>query len=86
VNASYRKLGLIKLSIMSLTIEERLTRLEKIIQNMTPKVEQWVGPTLITKKTGWNKRDMERCRRNGSIKFKRSSTGGYRYLLSSIIL
>jgi hypothetical protein len=70
---------------MSETLEMRVERLERVISEMVPKKEEWVGPTVITRKTGWNKRDMERARRNGSIKYKRSSSGGYRYLLSSII-
>jgi hypothetical protein len=71
---------------MSETLEMRVERLERVISEMVPKKEEWVGPTVITRKTGWNKRDMERARRNGSIKYKRVSTGGYRYLLSSIII
>lgn len=52
---------------------------------MQPKKEEWVGPTVITSKTGWGKEDMRKARRNGSIRYKRSSTGGYKYLLGSII-
>jgi hypothetical protein len=68
-----------------MTLEERVIRLEKVISEMVPKKEEWVGPTVITQKTGWSAEDMRRARRNGSVKYKRSSTGGYRYLLSSII-
>lgn len=53
---------------------------------MQPKKEEWVGPTVITKKTGWSAEEMRRARRNGSVKYKKSSTGGYKYLLSSIII
>jgi hypothetical protein len=70
---------------MSETLEARVERLERVISQMVPKKEEWVGPTVITMRTGWNAEDMRRARRNGSIKYKRSSTGGYRYLLSSII-
>jgi hypothetical protein len=69
----------------TLTLEGRVIRLEKIIEAMIPKAEQWVGPTIITKMTGWDCEGMRRARRNGSVKYKRSPTGGYRYLLSSVI-
>jgi hypothetical protein len=68
-----------------MTLEERVIRLEKQVSQMVPKKEEWVGPTVITQKTGWSAEDMRRARRNGSIRYKRSSTGGYRYLISSII-
>lgn len=64
---------------------QRVERLEKVVATMQPKREEWVGPTVITAKTGWSSEDMRRARRNGSVRFKRSSTGGYKYLLSSII-
>lgn len=70
---------------MSETLEQRVERLERVITQLQPKKEEWVGPTVITKKTGWDAEDMRRARRNGSIKYKKSSTGGYKYLLSSII-
>lgn len=65
---------------------QRVERLERVVATLAPKKDEWVGPTVITKKTGWNKEDMRRARRNGSVKYKRSSTGGYKYLLSSIII
>lgn len=64
---------------------QRVERLEKLVDTLQPKKEQWVGPTVITKKTGWLSEDMRKARRNGSIKYRRSSSGGWEYLVSSII-
>lgn len=65
-------------------LTQKVERLERIIDNLVPKNEQWVGPTVITKATGWNNEGMRRARRNGSVKYKRKG-GGYVYLLSSIV-
>jgi hypothetical protein len=67
-----------------MTLEERVARIEKQMGLLAPKQEQWVGPTVITEATGWNSEQMRKARRNGSVKFRRSATGGYKYLLSSI--
>lgn len=75
-------------SISAMTLEERVLRLEKIIESMIPKNEQWVQARVITKKTGWNSEDLRRARRNGSIKYKVKKEGSkrtYAYLLSSVI-
>jgi hypothetical protein len=78
------------------TLEERISQLEKAVdriertlkqmQNeMVPKKEQWVGPTVITGLTGWNSDSMARARRNGSVRYRRNPmTNGYQYLISSI--
>lgn len=67
------------------SLEARIDRLERLIKSMAPKKEQWVGPTVITGMTGWDKRDMERARRNGSVKYRRNPmTNGYQYLVSSV--
>jgi hypothetical protein len=50
--------------------------------------DEWVGATVITKKTGWGSEDLRKARRNGSIKYKVKKEGSkrtYKYLLSSII-
>jgi hypothetical protein len=82
---------------MSLSTEERIYQLERTVdriermlkemQNqMVPKKEQWVGPTVITGLTGWSSNGMARARRNGSVKYRRNPmTNGYQYLASSII-
>jgi hypothetical protein len=79
-----------------LTLEERVSQLERSVdriermlkqmQNqMVPKKEQWVGPTVITGLTGWKSHDMVRARHNGSVKYRRNPmTRGYQYLVSSI--
>jgi hypothetical protein len=77
---------------MSLSTEERISRLERtvdrierMLKNMTPKKEAWVGPTVITNLTGWDGEGMRRARRNGSVKYRRNpKTNGYQYLASSI--
>lgn len=65
------------------TLEARVERLEKMIGQLQPKQEQWVGATVITSLTGWNNEDMRRARRNGSVKYKRKGAS-YAYLLQSI--
>lgn len=74
-----------------MTTEElivRVERLERVIETLQPKKDEWVGATVITKRTGWNNEDLRRARRNGSVKYRIKSEGTkrtYRYLLSSII-
>jgi hypothetical protein len=68
------------------TLEMRVERLEKQLAQMQPKKEQWVGPTVITSITGWNKEEMRKARRNGSVTYRRKKTGGYEYLPSSVII
>jgi hypothetical protein len=63
--------------------EKRITRLEKLITSMQPKQEQWVGATVITGLTGWNREQMRKARRNGSVKYKRKGDS-YVYLIQSI--
>jgi hypothetical protein len=68
-------------------LTEKVLRLEKIVGQLVPKTEQWVGATVITKATGWSTEDLRKYRRNGGIKYKVKKQGGkktYAYLLSSI--
>jgi hypothetical protein len=67
------------------TLEMRIDRLERLIKQMQPKKEQWVGPTVITAQTGWDSEGMRRARRNGSIVYRRKKSGGYEYLPSTIV-
>jgi hypothetical protein len=70
------------------TLEMRVERLEKLVSTMVPKNEQWVSASVITNNTWWDKEDLRRARRNGSIKWKIKRHGeknSYIYLLSSII-
>lgn len=74
-----------------MSTEERLEVIEKkldMLLSLKAVPDEWVGATVITKKTGWDKHDLERARRNGSIKYKIKSEGSkrtYKYLLSSVI-
>jgi hypothetical protein len=72
----------------TLTIEDRIVRLEKLISQLAPKKDEWVYASVITDLTGWSNEDLRKARRNGSVRFKIVAKGErkttYKYLLGSI--
>ena len=71
--------------INGLTLEQRVEWLERLFHQSQIVKDYWVGPTVITKPTGWNSSEMVKTRRNGSVKYKRK-VNAYLYMLNSIPL
>lgn len=65
------------------SIDQRLSRIEKLIRNSQPKKQTWVKVSIITALTNWSKEDMRKARENGLVKFK-VEDGSFKYLLESI--
>jgi hypothetical protein len=71
-----------------MTIEQRLDRIERLLRDTLKKEskqpETWVNGAWVTSITGWTKEQMRSARMQGIVKFQRSQTQTYKYLLESI--
>lgn len=63
------------MSDLQATIERRLQRIERILEEVLRPKPQWVKARVITDLTGWDNQKMRQARNGGVVKWKKGKDG-----------